>query len=115
ASKQIPLLRPPFFTAPTMECPCWRLWGLKGATICSLATVDWLASLFFSWRTLGWLSLIGGLAAKLSHAAFRICEPTVHRLVRKVFLPPPHHRPVACTKSWTLRARKRVHEFVRRG
>src|SRR5262249_26118873 len=70
ASRQIPLLRPPFFTAPTTECPCWRLWDLKGATICSLATADWPASWFFSWRTLGWLSLIGGSAAKRSHAAF---------------------------------------------
>src|SRR5262245_9347095 len=71
ASRLIPLLRPQYCTALTMACQCWRPWGLKGATTCSLAIADWPASLFFSSRTLGWLSSIGGLAATLSDAAFR--------------------------------------------
>src|SRR5262249_56365203 len=53
-----------------MACPCWRRWGLKGAMICSLGAADWPASLSLSLRTLGWLSLIGGLAAKRSQATF---------------------------------------------
>ena len=44
--------------------------GLEGGNDLLVGvTADWPASLSLSWRTLGWLSLIGGLAAKLSHAA----------------------------------------------